>query len=53
MTCAYNLEVLSYGEMAVLFTRIIMDMDVLRYHKMKRTLVVKTELIRHAFFRKK
>ena len=33
MTCAYNLEVLSYGEMAVLFTRIIMDMDVLRYHK--------------------
>lgn len=33
MNAVYNYDVLSYAKLAVLFTRVILDMDVIRYHR--------------------
>lgn len=33
MNAVYNYDVLSYAKLAILFTRVILDMDVIRYHR--------------------
>ncbi|MGN0427519.1 MAG: flagellin lysine-N-methylase [Agathobacter sp.] len=33
MNAVYNYDLLSYAKLAILFTRVILDMDVIRYHR--------------------